>query len=65
VRVSVDQDRCIASGQCVRTVPGVFDQREEDGIVTLQEDSPPAPLEKDVRLAAAMCPALAIAVSDT
>jgi ferredoxin len=48
----------------VRTAPGVFDQREEDGIVTLQDDSPPAPLEKDVHLAAAMCPALAIAVSD-
>ncbi|HEY2579605.1 MAG TPA: ferredoxin [Streptosporangiaceae bacterium] len=65
MRVSVDQDRCIASGQCVRTAAGVFDQREEDGIVTLQVDSPPAPVEKDVRLAAAICPAQAIAISET
>jgi ferredoxin len=65
MRVSVDQDRCIGSGQCVRTVPAVFDQREDDGIVSLLEQTPPDGLEQDVRLAAAMCPALAITVSKT
>jgi len=64
VRVSVDQDRCIASGQCVRTAPSVFGQREEDGVVTLQQADPPDGLTKDVKLAAAVCPALAIAVSE-
>jgi ferredoxin len=65
MQVSVDQDRCIASGQCVRTAPTVFDQREEDGVVTLQQESPPARLDKDVRLAEAMCPALAITISES
>jgi ferredoxin len=65
MQVSVDQDRCIGSGQCVRTVPRVFDQREDDGIVSLLEETPPDDLEQDVRLAAGMCPALAITVSKT
>jgi ferredoxin len=65
MRVNVDQDKCIGSGQCVRTAPAIFDQREEDGIVSLQEDSPPAELKQDVRLAAGMCPALAITITGT
>jgi ferredoxin len=40
----------------------VFDQREEDGIVFLLDDSPPAELHDAVRRAAALCPARAISV---
>jgi ferredoxin len=65
MRVNVDQDKCIGSGQCVRTAPAIFDQREEDGIVSLQEENPPAELKQDVRLAAGMCPALAITITGT
>jgi len=32
MRVTVDQDRCIAAGQCVAAAPDVFDQRDEDGM---------------------------------
>ena len=62
MRVAVDQDKCIAAGQCVATAPDVFDQRDEDGVVVLLKSTPDAGEEDDVRRAAAVCPALAIQV---
>lgn len=35
MKVSIDQDKCVASGQCVIAAAEVFDQRDEDGIVVL------------------------------
>ena len=64
MKVTVDQNKCVASGQCVLTAPDVFDQREEDGIVVLLNPSPPAGLAEDIKQAAALCPALAITVED-
>jgi ferredoxin len=64
VRVIVDQDACICSGQCVLAAPDVFDQ-SEDGFVVLLDDQPPGGLAEDVRQAAATCPALAITVEDS
>ncbi|MQA87632.1 MAG: ferredoxin [Streptosporangiales bacterium] len=64
MRVTVDQDTCIGSGQCVMAVPEVFDQREEDGIVQLLQADPPAELHDAVRRAAAMCPSQAISVDE-
>lgn len=60
----MDQDSCIGSGQCVITAPEVFDQRDEDGIVTLLTDRPDPGDAADVRHAAAICPAAAISVAD-
>jgi ferredoxin len=64
MKVIVDQDRCIGSGQCVLLAPEVFDQREEDGIVVLLQENPPAELDADVAEAAHVCPGLAISVED-
>jgi ferredoxin len=64
MRVIVDQDKCVSSGLCVLAAGAVFDQREEDGIVFLLDDSPPAGLHDAVRRAAALCPAQAISVGD-
>jgi ferredoxin len=64
MRVTVDQDKCVASGQCVLTAPDVFDQRDEDGIVVLLTPDPPAELAAAVRQAAMVCPALAITVEE-
>jgi ferredoxin len=64
MKISVDQDKCVASGQCVTAAADVFDQRDEDGIVVLLTDNPPENLTADVHQAAAVCPALAIIVED-
>jgi len=60
MRVHVDRDRCVASGQCAATAPGVFDQRAQDGVVVLLTDTPPVEAAADVEHAAASCPAQAI-----
>jgi ferredoxin len=62
MKVTIDQDKCVASGQCVTAAMEVFDQRDEDGIVVLLDPNPPAELAEDVRHAAAVCPALAISL---
>ena len=64
MKVIIDQEKCVASGQCVTSAADVFDQRDEDGIVVLLNDSPPAELTADVQQAAAVCPALAIQIEE-
>ncbi|WP_431683504.1 ferredoxin [Kitasatospora sp. KL5] len=64
MQVTVDQDRCCGSGQCVSTAPAVFDQSEEDGLVRLLLPGPDRALPATVRLAAALCPGNAITVLD-
>jgi ferredoxin len=64
MRVAVDQDKCVAAGQCVAAAPDVFDQRDEDGVVVLVKATPDATEEDDVRSAAGVCPALAIQIQD-
>jgi ferredoxin len=65
MKVAVEQDKCVASGQCVLLAPDVFDQRDEDGSVVLLQENPPAALHDDVREAARVCPALAIQLAES
>ncbi|MGW0173694.1 ferredoxin [Rhodococcus sp. NPDC003322] len=60
MKVTVDQTRCVGSGQCVLNAGDVFDQRDDDGVVVLLDDSPPDDLLDDVRTAVEMCPASVI-----
>ena len=60
MRVTVDQDKCVSSGQCVLNAGDVFDQRDDDGVVLLLNDSSSSDQADNVRKAAAACPALAI-----
>lgn len=60
LHVSVDEDKCVAGGQCVFAAPDVFDQRDEDGIVVVLEEHPPLSSKEEVLNAISLCPAAAI-----
>lgn len=64
MKVTVDRERCVASGQCVLAAAAVFDQDENDGTVILLNDDPSPDQYDAVRLAAQMCPASVIAVTE-
>jgi ferredoxin len=64
VKVTVDQDKCVSSGQCVLNAGEVFDQRDDDGVVILLTDNPPHEQAENARKAAAACPALAIDIEE-
>lgn len=62
LRISVDQDVCIGAGQCVEAAREVFDQRDEDGIVSLRQANPDPELYDKVAEALRRCPSGAIRV---
>jgi ferredoxin len=64
MRIAVDQDKCVSSGQCVLNAGDLFDQRDDDGVVILLEDTPTAEQADNARKAAAACPALAIDIEE-
>ncbi|WLW57860.1 ferredoxin [Streptomyces sp. YU58] len=59
MKVELEADRCVASGQCVLAAMDVFDQ-DDAGIAILLEDRPADELLDDVKEAVAVCPAAAI-----
>jgi ferredoxin len=64
MRVIVDREKCVAAGQCVIEAEDVFDQSDEDGVVVLLQESPPADRLEAVRRAAELCPSMAITVTE-
>lgn len=44
--------------------PQVFDQRDEDGVVVLLNENPPVEHADGARIAAALCPAMAIQIGE-
>ncbi|WP_426503718.1 ferredoxin [Dactylosporangium sp. McL0621] len=60
MKVRADTMVCVASGMCVLSVPEVFDQREDDGVVEVLASQPPAGLEDAVREAVLRCPSGAL-----
>lgn len=65
MKITIDEDKCVGGGQCVLAAPEVFDQRDDDGIVVLLQQQPPADLDAQVREAALLCPALAIELDES
>ncbi|MFC4507770.1 MULTISPECIES: ferredoxin [Streptomyces] len=65
MKVEVDVPKCVASGQCVLIAPDVFDQRDEDGMVVLLDETPAPELHDGVRESAMVCPATAIRVLES
>ncbi|QNT97791.1 ferredoxin [Streptomyces griseofuscus] len=63
LRITVDRDRCIGSGQCVMTAPGVFTQDDEALVALLpgQEDGAGDSRVREVPLA---CPVQAIVITE-
>ncbi|GAA4010023.1 ferredoxin [Streptomyces marokkonensis] len=61
MRITIDRDRCIGSGQCAMTAPGVFTQ-DDDALVTLVpgfEERTGDPRVQDVPMA---CPVQAVEI---
>ena len=63
LKVELEADRCVASGQCVLAAMDVFDQ-DDDGIAILLDDKPAPELLDDVKEAVEVCPAAAIRLVD-
>jgi ferredoxin len=59
MRVSVDEELCVASGQCEMICPEVF---EVDMVSEVKEEHPDESLHEQVRQAADACPSGAILV---
>lgn len=64
MHITVDKDRCIGGGQCVLSAPELFDQEDDDGTVILLGQATTPEEEQDARLAARVCPAVAIEIQD-
>ncbi|EOS95357.1 ferredoxin [Erwinia tracheiphila] len=64
MKLKVNPDLCGTTGQCVLTLPGMFRQRDEDGIAEAYTGEVPEELRKKVLLAASQCPVAAIHILD-
>jgi ferredoxin len=64
MKVTVEAAKCVAAGQCVVLAPEVFDQRDEDGVVVLLDETPGPEQGDAVRESAMVCPAAAIHLAE-
>ena len=62
MKVSVDGERCVGSGQCVDFAPQVFRQGKDGASSVIEQ--PSAEQETDVREAWDACPVMAIEISE-
>ena len=60
MKVTADRTGCTGSGNCVRLAPEWFDQDEDEGLVILISDSPPAELIELMRDVVDACPTRAL-----
>ncbi len=65
LKVNIDKNKCVGSGQCVFLAPIVFGQREEDGIAELLIDEVDESFNENVKSAERNCPASAIEVEES
>lgn len=64
MRVRIDADRCQGHGRCWTVAPGLFDSDDLGNGVVVGDGAVPPDRERDVRLAAANCPELAVIVEE-
>lgn len=60
LRITLDEEKCVAVGVCALAAPDVFDQREEDGVVVLLDPEPGPEQYEAVQEAVIRCPAAVI-----
>ncbi|WP_320068914.1 ferredoxin [Micromonospora sp. RTGN7] len=60
MRITVNSDNCVGSGQCALALPELFDQDDVNGKVVLLDDQPSAEWHDAVHEAASRCPVQAI-----
>jgi ferredoxin len=63
MKIEVDREKCIGSGQCVLSAENVFDQ-DELGLVVVTDHSPSEKDQEYAREAARFCPVAAITISE-
>jgi len=63
MKITIYPEKCCGSGQCVVNAPDLFDQKD-NGIVILLNAEPSADQFESARLAAGICPALAIEIHE-
>jgi len=63
MEIEIRPNACVGAGQCALVAADVFDQ-DDDGMVLVLDDHPPAELHAVVHRAASLCPARAISVRD-
>ena len=64
MKIVADENLCIGAGQCVIAAPGIFDQREDNGIVILLVAEPPPDQVEAVRNAVRQCPSAALSIEE-
>ena len=64
MKIHIDEEKCVGSGQCALTAPEVFDVRDDDGVAYLLREPPLPQDEALVREAADFCPTLAITFTE-
>jgi ferredoxin len=60
MRIKIDRSKCVGGGNCVLSAPTVFTQDNEDGLVVVLDENPPADQGEAVQLAIELCPAKVI-----
>ncbi|RDG38096.1 ferredoxin [Streptomyces corynorhini] len=61
MKINVDRDRCVGSGNCVAVAPGVFDQND-DGFVELLLAEPTQDQHAAATEAELICPSGAVEI---
>jgi ferredoxin len=63
MHIEADRDVCVGAGNCVLTLPQVFDQDEDEGLVMLLDPDPGDAAGELVGRAVRLCPSGALRIT--
>lgn len=64
MKITVDTDKCVGSGQCMLNAPDIFSQNLDTGLVELLNAEPDGKAREFAELAALACPVHAVLIVD-